>query len=330
MAEVTPKHQFSIPSEFEEPYFLTARSRDIALDAATFANAENSQLIFVSEANLGWDADATDPQTGVLFWTEDIEVTAFSTPFKAVLDGPASIELQDGEVLFFIMPRSLRADATIQLFRSNRIFLEGTRLHDLRLFCARDGDTLYFYNGKSLQDGEFGPLFGGGLFPATTTVAHQHKAALVIEPGSAGVSLLDVQAIAPDLVDVRLYRNGMLQVAGVGNDYTISLATGIVTLATPTVNASERFVALRRCSDPASPTTTHDHLTPLIIEPLPATTMLDILVTDPVFEGLDLFRNGLLQNEPDDYTLDTSTGFITLVSPTIAGERFVALRRINV
>lgn len=330
MPEVSPKHGFSIPSEFEEPYFQTARARDLAVDAATFANAENSQLIFISEANLGWDKDATDPLTGVLFWTEDIEVTAFSTPFRAILSGPASIELQDGEVLFFIMPRSLRATATVQLFRSNRIFLEGTRLHDLRLFCARDGDTLYFYNGKSLLDGEFGPLFGGGLFPTTTTVAHQHKDALVIEPGSAGVSLLDMQATAPDLVDVRLYRNGMLQVVGGANDYTISLASGIVTLTTATVSASERFVALRRCTDPANPTTTHSHLTPLIIEPLPATSMLDILVTDPVFEGLELTRNGSLLNEPDDYTLDTSTGFVTLVASTILGERFVAHRRINV
>lgn len=323
MSFITPRLSVGIPDEREEPYYQTARNRDLAWDGGIFANAENSQLMFASSAHLGWDAG-----TNTLFWAADVQVTSWTTPFKAVIPGPASVELQDGQVLFFLMPRLMKQNTEVQLYRANRVFLEGTRLYDLRWFAIRLGDTVYFQNGLSLKSGDVGLVFGGGLFNPSITLPHTHKDALKIEPISAGVVNLDVQATAPDLKRVHLYRNGFLQ--SVGDDYTINLATGIVTLTVATVSGSERFIALRECVDTINPTTTHDHLTPLVINPLPATALLDMLVTDPILQGVDLFRGGLLQSEPDDYTLDPITGFVTLVVPTVAGERFVALRRINI
>ena len=70
MPDVAARHGIPIPSEFEEPYFATARSRDLAVDAATHANSENSQLQFLSSGNVGWDADAVSPTKGLVFWQD--------------------------------------------------------------------------------------------------------------------------------------------------------------------------------------------------------------------------------------------------------------------
>lgn len=325
MADPSPRLGVGLPSEFEEPYYQTGHARDISWDETIFANAENSQLQFLSTGNVGWDSTGAPPN-GVLFWTENIEVTAFTTPFKAVIPGGASVELADGEVLFFIMPRNMRADQSVTLYRANRIFLEGTRLTGLRLFAARVGTTVYFYNGASLTDGQEGMVFGGGLLPTTLIPLHKHEPVLKIEPG-VGIVLLDVLMTAPDLIRVDLFRNGKLQ--SNPDDYTISLATGIITLVVPTI-ASERFLVWRETRDPVGPFTDHSHLAPLVLNPAPATGIIDILLVDPFYQGADIFRNGDLQSEPGDYTLDTVTGFATLVVPTVAGERFVILRRDNV
>ena len=327
MPELTPNLAVGTPSEFEEPYYQTGRNRDLAWDTLIFANAENSQLQFLSTGIVGWDSTAAAPN-GVLFWTEDIQVTAFTTSFKAVIAGGVSAELADGEVLFFTMPRKLRANQAVTLYRANRIFLEGQRLPNLRLFAARVGTTIYFYNGASLTDGQQGLVFGGGLFPATVIPLHMHLPVLKIEPASAGIAILDVMSTSPDLITVSLWRNGKLQAEP--DDYTINLGTGLITLVVPTVSATERFLVHRETRDPVGPLTDHTHLAPLVLNPAPATGIIDILLADPFYQGADIFRNGDIQSDPADYSLDTVTGFATLVIPTVAGERFVVLRRANV
>lgn len=328
MTEITPRHGIPYPSEFQEPYFAPAQDNALALDAATYANAENSQLQFTCTGVVGWDADGISPIIGLLFWSERIYITAHSTPFRAFIDGPASVELQDGEVLYFLMPRLMAEDTVVELYRSNRIFLLSQRLHDLRLFAARHGSTVYFYNGKSLKDGDVGALFGGGLVSVSLIPPHTHLEALVIEPPSSGVSSLDVLATSPDLVRIQLYRNGLLQADP--DDYSLNLGTGIVTLVVPTISSSERFVVHRELRDLSVVTTTHSHLTELVITPPPATSLLDMLVTSPSLQAVELFRNGLLLASPADYTLDFTTGFVTLVLASAPGDRFQAFRRINI
>lgn len=328
MPDITPRLGFSTPSEFEEPYFNSAKNFELGVDVGIYANAENSQLQFISDGIVGWNATMADPLTGVLFWSEDIDITAFSTPFKAVLPGPASVQLQDGEVLFFVMPRLMSQATPIQLYKSNRIFLAGTQIFDLRLFCARVGDTLHFYDNRSLKSGDTGFLWGGGLNNVSVFQAHNHLNPLLIEPGAPGIFTLDAMITSPSLLHVYVYRNGQLLTTPA--DYTLNPVTGIITLVVPTQNAFERFVILREQVDTTHVNSTHTHLTPLVIVPLPGTTVLDSLVTAPTLQGEDLFRNGFLQSVPDDYTLDPVTGFITLTTASVFGEVFQLLRRINI
>lgn len=328
MSDITPRLGIGVPSEFQEPYFQTEQGFQLAVDASIFANAENSQLIFESTGIVGWNATMASPTTGVLFWAADIFITASTTPFKAKLAGPASVQLQDGEVLFFVMPRLMSQETPIQLFKSNRIFLQGTQIVDLRLFCERVGTTLYFYDNKSLKNGDIGYLWGGGLNNISVIPPHEHLAPLIIQPPAPGVFLLDALLITPSLIMLQLYRNGMLQVEP--DDYSLNPVTGIITLVTPTLIPNERFVILREKLDTTVVTTSHSHLTALRYAPIVGTTTLDALVTVPTLQGLELYRNGLLQVEPDDYTLNPATGISTLVIPSVLGEIFQLLRRINV
>lgn len=326
MSDLSPLNQYPLPAEYEEPYYQTARDLHLALDAATYQNAENSQLQFMSEGNVGWDKDGADPNTGILYWSDDIFVSGYTTPYRAKLSGPASIELREGEVLYFVMPRQMNVVTEFQLYRSNRIYLAGTRLHALRLFCARVDDVVYFYNGKSLKDGDYGALFGGGLISISIFPPHEHMAQLVIEP-APGTTTLDALVTSSDgLANVDLFRNGHLQATPA--DYSMNLGTGIATLVIPSVTA-DRFILLRELRQTTA-TTTHTHLTPLRIAPLVGTTTLDMLITDPLVNGVDLYRNGMLQVDPDDYSFDSSTGFVTLVIPSVLNDIFVALRRANV
>jgi hypothetical protein len=80
----------------------------------------------------------------------------------------------------------------------------------------------------------------------------------------------------------------------------------------------------------------HEHQTAKIIEPpLSGTSILDLNIASfapALLKRIRLFRNGEFQSEPDDYSVDTGTGLVTLVVPSFRPnlldpdpERFVIL-----
>ena len=273
--KLTPRNRFPYPEEREEPFYGNFVAGLIAEDHAHWANADNGNLTYYSSAVVSWDAG-----TNTLDWDDVVFITGFADSYPAFLPA-GSINIQDGEVVFFKMPRYLKAPTELTLYRSNRIFLEGVRLHDLRLFVARIGTTLYFSDGLSMLTGQSGPLFGGGLGggggggtitliqsplgtisvsnPAGPTVsletsfsgsggalgvaassarsdhahagtAHNHQPPLIFTPGAGSSGPFNMAFTSPTLLRVDFFRNGQLQREGAGNDYTLALGTGLVTL----------------------------------------------------------------------------------------------------
>lgn len=330
MGELTPRNKFPYPSEREQPFWDSFKANALAVDAAIYANADNGNLMFIGGGIAGWNAS-----TGILFWTEEVHISGFHTPFRAVLP-PGSIEIQPNEVIFFQMPRLLQANTTVQLYRGSKIFLEGARLHDLRIYAVRVDDTIYFGNGLSLTDGQTGPVFGAGLYPAVTTLPHKHEPAWVFTAPGPGIFTLNPVPVitAPDLVRVDVFRNGILLVEGVGEDYTVDLNTGTITLAVPTVVVPnpDRFVVWRETRDFSVSVSGHEHPPKLVFNPIPGTTVLNALASAPFLLRVDLFRNGLLQVEGpgDDFTVDLNTGLITLVTPSTFGDKFEIHRHLAV
>lgn len=157
MAEITPRMEFPYPSERERPFFAVYKAGELARDAAHWAHSENHNLVFAGGGTWTWDAG-----TNELTWTDDVLVLGFTT--RQYLTIPAqTLEIEDGEVVFFNVLRLLQTNATADLEKGATIGKSGVRLHDLMLFAARVGDVVYFPGQKSMQDGDAGPLFGGGL-----------------------------------------------------------------------------------------------------------------------------------------------------------------------
>ncbi|MGD9726404.1 MAG: hypothetical protein AB7V39_08400 [Nitrospiraceae bacterium] len=336
MPDNTPLNRYPIPSEYEEPYFATARSYFLATDAADYGLAENDNTIWAGGGSFSWSAT-----TGTLTWATPVELRTKTTVWKATIAGPpspnGSVTLQDGEVAFFQMPRLQVANQTVTLQIGPITQLPGVRLHDITLFATRIGTTVFLADGKSLKDGESGELFGAGT--GSTVQPHEHQDAKVIEPPSAGTALLDLNIVSfsPALLKrVRLYRNGELQ--NNPDDYSVDTTTGIVTLVTPTVRPNllepdaERFVAFMETYPPVITTGDHQHLAPRVVEPVPTSFQTDMLVTSldyPALTRIELHRNGSIISEPEDYTLDLPSGLVTLTIPTVAGERFTAFREVQ-
>lgn len=241
MTDHTPRNSIPYPSEREEPFFDSFKSGMLAMDAAIFANSDNSNIQFIGGDVFSWDAP-----NDLLFWTGTIRVNGFHSPFGGFIPA-GSIVIQPDEVIYFKMPRLVQGqDAQLELFRSSRIFLEGTRLHDLRLFVVRKENTLYFSNGLSMKDGDSGLLFGQGLLPLQTVLPHQHEPAFVYVAPAPGILTITPtpSIVAPDLVRMDVFRNGQLLAEGASEDYTIDLGTGLITLNIASVS-NDKFEIFR-------------------------------------------------------------------------------------
>lgn len=328
MTELTPRNSIPYPSEREEPFYDTAKAGELASDAALYANSENTNLIFYGGGAVSFDAG-----TDTVFWTERINVTGFTTGYVGFIPGPRSLSIQEGEVVFFKMLRLIRdQDTELTVYSGNRIFLEGTRLHDLKLFVTRQNDVLYFGDGKSLRSGETGPLWGGGLTPTAATIPHEHADPFVVTPSNGTFVLSPTPVItSPDLARVDVFKNGQLLVEGVGEDYTVDLGTGDITLAVA-ANGTDQYQVWREIRDFPSVTTQHEHAPKLILTPVPGTGVLNALATAPILERVDVFKNGVLlvEGAGDDFTVDLGTGLITLATLSVLNDKFEIHRRLAV
>jgi len=329
MTELTPRNLFPYPTEREEPFNDSFKGGVLAEDSSHWAVAENGNLTFVDGGSFTFDA-AND----LVYWTAQIDISGFSTGYAAFIPGPRSLEIKDQEVVFFKMPRLIQnQNVEAELFRSNRIFLEGVRLHDLRLFVYRRGDTLYFPNGVSLRDGETGVLFGSGLGVITGTVPHSHATAVLLVPPAATTALNPLPPyIAPELKRVDVFKNGLLLIEGGGEDYTVDYGTGTINL-TVAAGGADKYVVWRELQEFTALTTSHEHAVKLVITPgIPGTTLLNVLATSPALERVDVFRNGqlLVEGGGEDYTVDLTTGLVTLAVGSLGGDKFEIMREINI
>lgn len=327
MTELTPRNQFPYPSEREEPFYESYKAGEIQKDASIFANADNSNLQFIGGGTFSWDA-AND----LLFWTDTIQVNGFHTPFGGYIP-TGSVLIEPDEVVYFKMPRLVQnSDMELDLYRSSRIYVEGVRLNDLRLFVVRKNDTLYFYNGKSLQDGDTGVLFGSGLLPLASVLPHQHEPAYDYVAPASGIFAINPTPVltAPDLVRVDVFRNG--QLLSDPDDYTVDLNTGTITLvvATTVTPNPDKFRVWRETRDTSVTVSSHQHASKLILKPTPATAVLNALASSPFLLRVDVFRNGQLLTEGagDDYTVDLGTGLITLSVPSVLNDVFEIFREL--
>lgn len=289
MAETTI-NEFPFPNEFQEPYFESFRNGYNQMDESLFANAENGNLIYEGGGSVSWDAG-----TNTLTIGADIKVSGFTTgPFFAVIPAQV-IELEDGEVAFWVMPRFMQADTPVEVYRSNRVFRAGVRLNDIRLLVSRVGDTLFFGNGGSLLDGQSGTIFGAGLGGG----------------GGGSVSLID-SPLTTITVTNPAGPTTSLETTFAGSGGNLGVA-----------NSSAR-------SDHTHAGGAHDHEPQLKIEPGAGVSSLnlnaDAAVSAKTLLFVAIYRNGKLMSEGDEVVINLGLKTASLVNPSLLTDRFLINR----
>jgi len=280
---------FTFPAPNEEPFQEPFEEGMRQQDVSAYANSENGNLIWSGGGTVSWNSG-----TGILTWTADINITGMSTgPRFAVLEA-GSVSLEDGEVAYFIMPRLLVADVIVELMRSGRIFSTGAKLHDLRLFAVRIGNIVYFGDGSSIQNGESGAIFGSGLGGAGGITLIQQGADGGVVVTNGGGPTVDLEA----------------DFAGSGGNF------GVATTVAR--------------SDHSHAGVVHTHEPQLKIEPGAGVTSLNLNADGGIGAKTliyaAIFRNGVLQSEGDQVTINLGAQSAALLFTTVASDRFLIER----
>ena len=175
-----------------------------------------------------------------------------------------------------------------------------------------------------------------GVFPGSGTITDTTTSATATISSTSAVYNATAQLVdivpPTSLRKVDIYRNGQLLAEGASRDYTVDYSTGIVTLIVPTLTTTERFIAQRESTPGTGVTNVHSHSKLLVSISSPTSTLSTLnTALDPSpnkLQQINLYKNGFLLAEPADYTLDLSTGVITLVTTAISGETFIIDREL--
>lgn len=290
MARQTKLMGIVFPNEDEEPFHDSHAIGMVQTDQIQYANAENTNLVWSGGGTASWTAG-----TNTFVWGADIKVTGMTTGPRFAIIPASSIELEDGEVIFFVMPRLMIADTTVEVIRSNRVFNVDSKLNNLKVFIVRIGDTLFFGDGGSLLDGQSGAIFGGGLGGGgggtISSVISTDTSITVTNPAGP---IVDVEA----------------NFAGSGGNFGV--------LPNPAR------------SDHSHAGVTHTHEPVLKIEPGAGVTSLnlnaDALIGAKTLIKAVITRNGFHQSEGDHLTINLGLKTASLLFTTLATDRFLIER----
>lgn len=229
--DLTGRMQIPFPSEAEKPFFPSYRAQMNSIDAHHFAHSENKNILFTGGGTFSFNAT-----TGVLDWSGTITVQGLISGFAATIAGPSSVTLSDGDISFITMPRLLTANAQTAVTVVARLGVSAVTPSDQVFLAVRIGSEVFFPNGNTLLDGQSKTVFSGGMASGS---GHVHT--LEKFDATGGETSFNLSTTSPQLLDLRWYKGGMLQFPG--DDFSVVLATGVVTLLGPVAQAGEKYVA---------------------------------------------------------------------------------------
>lgn len=234
----TPRLNIPYPDDFSDPWFEAFKNMKLQEDTVLHSLSENDNMQFMEGGDFSWSTG-----TNILSWSGELKVRSFTSPFEGTI-AAQSFELEENDILFFQMFRSLTANFSISLQKGKVTSFGAVRNSDLVVFAYRRNGVVYMPGQNSIVSGDLGPVFGGGLGSGGggTPSDHVHLPALDVSPGGIGITSILLPITAPILLQVRVYRNGQRLAEGAAADYTLDLGLGTITLIKPTVDAAERII----------------------------------------------------------------------------------------
>lgn len=154
----SPRQGWPYPEENQEPFFDAFAAMVAAQDASVFALREDKDLLMMKGGLVSFVAG-----TGLLTWASPIELNSSVTGFKWTIPA-GNVTVNDGEYIYVTLAHNPVTNVNVAA-------LVGSKLPDADpdnpiILGLRNGDRIYFRDGKILIDGQTLSLFetnpGGG------------------------------------------------------------------------------------------------------------------------------------------------------------------------
>lgn len=154
----SPRQGWPYPEENQDPFYDAFASLVAAQDASVFALRENKDILLMKGGTLSFTASS-----GLLSWSSAIELNSSVSGFKWTLP-LGSVTLNDGDYLYATLAHNPVTNVNIAAATGAK--LPDTDPDNPIILGLRNGDRVYFRDGKVLQDGAALQLFqtnpGGG------------------------------------------------------------------------------------------------------------------------------------------------------------------------
>lgn len=151
MSNISDRMQWSYPEKDQDPWYDVFESMVNGQDASAYASREDRNLIFASSAGFTFDAGSD-----LISWDAPITVVSSTTGFYVQI-AAGSATLLDSQVLYVTVTRAQSGNISV----SAQVAAQVPNTDDDYAIAVRTGTSVYFRNGKRLDDGMSGyDIFG--------------------------------------------------------------------------------------------------------------------------------------------------------------------------
>jgi hypothetical protein len=247
------------PAEGQDPWFEALEGFFNATDQSGYASREDRHIILQGGGPISFAA------SGVLSFGSDLEILAAITGFQWRVDGPTSVTMDDGQVLYVDLVRAPTNSLPVTPVVASQVPSSDSAL----ILAVRRGSTIYFRNGASLLVSESLASIaasggGGSVFPVAfqvndnlgfiTTptnfldglrelgVAGEVSAVIVSQEidGTAGNTKVELYKVDPSGAETQITVTDSISLAFGGGDKA-RLVTTVFNAGTTTLSATDRL-----------------------------------------------------------------------------------------
>jgi len=143
MTANSPRMGWPYPAREDDPWYDGFEDFVQADDASGFAHREDRNLFITGGGTLSWDAG-----TGVLTWTEAIQLVSPTTGFLLGIAAD-SVTIENGEVLYAVLVRQALEARTLTKAIANSVPSNDNAF----MLCVRIGNNLHWRNGLVMSSG---------------------------------------------------------------------------------------------------------------------------------------------------------------------------------
>jgi hypothetical protein len=147
----SPRQGWPYPEENQDPFYDAFSAMVAAQDASVYALREVKDLLVMKGGTVSFVASS-----GLLTWSAAIELNSASTGFKWTIPA-GSVNLNDGDYVYITLVHNPITNLNVATAVAAQ--LPGSNPDNTIILGLRNGDRVYFRDGKILLDGGAATIF---------------------------------------------------------------------------------------------------------------------------------------------------------------------------